>query len=123
LILLRLCIIVCIALLYLSFVLFIFISLTSFDYIIVKCHRVFRSYFSTDKDSGNNTKLIWVYDITKFDIIGYAGDYLVKFAPFKTKTECANILGISRSTVATYLDSGKLLLNKLSVLLPCLFQL
>lgn len=33
-------------------------------------------------------------------------------APFKTKTECANILQINRSTVATYLDADKLFHNK-----------
>lgn len=30
-------------------------------------------------------------------------------APFKTKTECANVLHINRSTVAAYLDASKLL--------------
>lgn len=33
-------------------------------------------------------------------------------APFKTITECAKILQISRSTVASYLDKGKLFNNK-----------
>ena len=44
--------------------------------------------------------LIWVYDIRDLSLI--AG------APFKTKTECANILQINRSTVAAYLDADKL---------------
>ena len=43
---------------------------------------------------------IWVYDIRDLSLI--AG------APFKTKTECANILQINRSTVAAYLDADKL---------------
>ena len=33
-------------------------------------------------------------------------------APFKTKTQCANILQINRSTVAAYLDADKLFDNK-----------
>lgn len=37
---------------------------------------------------------------------------LVKGAPFKTKLECANVLQINRSTVAVYLDTGKLFNNK-----------
>lgn len=57
-------------------------------------------------------KFIWVYDISLFGLMSYMGDYLVENAPFKTKTECANALRISRSTVAAYLDSGKLCLNK-----------
>lgn len=48
--------------------------------------------------------LIWVYDIRDLSLI--AG------APFKTKTECANILQINRSTVAAYLDGDKLFDNK-----------
>lgn len=58
---------------------------------------------------------IWVYDITN---LGYAEkgqveSCLVKSAPFKTKTECANVLKTTRSTVTSYLDSEKLLNNKL----------
>lgn len=44
--------------------------------------------------------LIWVYDIKDLS--------LVTGAPFKTKTECAKVLGINRSTVAAYLDADKL---------------
>ena len=47
---------------------------------------------------------IWVYDIRDLSLI--AG------APFKTKTECANILQINRSTVAAYLDADKLFDHK-----------
>ena len=37
---------------------------------------------------------------------------VVEGAPFRTKSECANVLQISRSTVATYLDAEKLFSNK-----------
>jgi hypothetical protein len=48
--------------------------------------------------------LIWVYDIRDLS--------LIVGAPFKTKSECANILQINRSTVAAYLDADKLFDNK-----------
>lgn len=54
--------------------------------------------------------LIWVYDINNLSGNLYG---LVEGAPFKTKTECAKTLAISRSTVLAYLDKGKLLNNKL----------
>lgn len=59
---------------------------------------------------GLDKSLIWVYDINNLsgDLYG-----LVEGAPFKTKTECAKILAISRSTVLAYLDKGKLFNNKL----------
>lgn len=59
---------------------------------------------------GLNKSHIWVYDINNL-----SGNLhgLVEGAPFKTKTECAKILAISRSTVLSYLDKGKLLNNTL----------
>lgn len=48
--------------------------------------------------------LIWVYDIRDLS--------LIVGAPFKTKSECANILQINRSTVAAYLNADKLFDNK-----------
>jgi len=33
---------------------------------------------------------------------------LIKEAPFKTKTECARVLQMNRSTITKYLDSDKL---------------
>nr|YP_005351214.1 orf627 [Peltigera membranacea]AEK48329.1 orf627 [Peltigera membranacea] len=50
---------------------------------------------------------MWVYDITKL-----GSQSLVKGAPFKSKSECENSLGIARSTVVKYLDSDKILKNK-----------
>jgi group I intron endonuclease len=47
---------------------------------------------------------IWVYDINS--------QCLVKESSFKSKTECANYLNISRNTVTKYLDSNKILKNK-----------
>lgn len=57
-----------------------------------------------------NKTLIWVYDISNLSKNSLG---LVEGAPFKTKTECAKVLGVSRSTVLAYLDKGKLLNNKL----------
>lgn len=37
---------------------------------------------------------------------------LVTGAPFNTKTECAKVLGINRSSVAAYLDADKLFKNR-----------
>ena len=54
--------------------------------------------------------LIWVYDITKFS---YNHNCLVKGAPFKTKTESANVLKTTRNSVTLYLDSNKIFNNKL----------
>ena len=65
--------------------------------------------FHTDS-KGLDKSLIWVYDINNLSENLYG---LVEGAPFKTKTECAKILAISRSTVLAYLDKGKLLNNKL----------
>lgn len=64
--------------------------------------------FHTDS-KGLDKSLIWVYDINNLSGNLYG---LVEGAPFKTKTECAKILAISRSTVLAYLDKGKLLNNK-----------
>lgn len=55
--------------------------------------------------SSKNNNLIWVYNIEDLS--------LVNDNPFNTKTECATCLKISRSTVAKYLDSDKLLKDKL----------
>ena len=52
---------------------------------------------------------IWVYDITK---LSDNHNCLVKGAPFKTKTECANVLKTTRNSVTLYLDSNKILNNK-----------
>jgi hypothetical protein len=51
-----------------------------------------------------------VYDITK---LSDNHNYLVKGAPFKTKTECANVLKTTRNSVTLYLDSNKIFNNKL----------
>jgi LAGLIDADG DNA endonuclease family/Proton-conducting membrane transporter/NUMOD1 domain len=51
-----------------------------------------------------NKPIIWVYNINDLS--------LVRGAPFKTKTECAKILCISRSTVAAYLNKNKLFNSK-----------
>lgn len=53
--------------------------------------------------------LILVYDINN---LSRSSQGLVKGAPFKTKLECAHVLQINRSTVAAYLDTGKLYDNK-----------
>lgn len=61
--------------------------------------------------SNNNNKVfsIWVYDIVK---LSDNKDCLVKGAPFKTKTECANILKTTRNTITLYLDSNNIFNNK-----------
>lgn len=48
--------------------------------------------------------MIWVYDIKDLS--------LVNDTPFKTKSECAKSLKISRTTVTVYLDVNKLFKNK-----------
>jgi hypothetical protein len=53
--------------------------------------------------------LIWVYDITE---LSDNQNCLVKGAPFKTKTECANFLKTTRNSVTLYLDSNKIFNNK-----------
>lgn len=60
-------------------------------------------------NKGLNKPLIWVYDIT--DLSGNQQE-LVNGAPFKTKSDCANILQISRNTVTAYLDKEKLFNHK-----------
>lgn len=63
---------------------------------------------SLHKDSSNNKSknlLIWVYDLKDLS--------LVEGAPFKSKSECAKVLQINRSTVATYLDAEKPFKNRL----------
>jgi hypothetical protein len=57
-----------------------------------------------NKSNKRRNSLIWVYDINN--------SILVEKAPFKTKTECAENLGINRGTVRAYLESGKLYKNK-----------
>lgn len=52
---------------------------------------------------------IWVYDFTK---LSYNENCLVKGAPFKTKTGCANVLKTTRNSVRLYLDSYKIFNNK-----------
>ena len=56
---------------------------------------------------------IWVYDITNLSEQGPVESLLVKSAPFKTKTECANVLKTTRNTITFYLDSEKIFNNKL----------
>lgn len=58
---------------------------------------------------GSIKSIIWVYDITN-SLGNQQG--LVKGAPFRTKSECANILQIRRNTVRAYLDKEKLFNNK-----------
>lgn len=55
---------------------------------------------------------IWVYDITNLSEQSQVESLLVKSAPFKTKSECANVLKTTRSTVTSYLDSEKIFNNK-----------
>ncbi len=58
------------------------------------------------QNNNNNSRgklLIRVYDVRTTS--------LVEKAPFKTNTECANVLAISRTTVYTYLDNNKVLNN------------
>jgi LAGLIDADG DNA endonuclease family/Proton-conducting membrane transporter/NADH-Ubiquinone oxidoreductase (complex I), chain 5 N-terminus/NUMOD1 domain len=72
----------------------------------IKIRQIKFSYinYASIKYSSVNVKrekpLIWVYNINNLS--------LVRGAPFKTKTECAKILHINRSTVAAYLNSDKL---------------
>ena len=67
-------------------------------------YNICSSTINSSKGTSKKRSLIWVYLIDDLS--------LVKEAPFKTKTECANILHINRSTVASYLDSDKLYDNK-----------
>lgn len=77
-------------------------------------HYLFDSHnnttYSNSRSLHSKKPFIWVYILN--DLSDSSLD-LVKGAPFKTKTECANALNINRSTVITYLDSEKLLKNKL----------
>lgn len=59
--------------------------------------------------TNNRGPFIWVYDITKL-----TDNYncLIEGAPFKTKTECAEILKTTRKSVTVYLDSNKIFNNK-----------
>lgn len=62
---------------------------------------------SLHKDYSNNkskNSLIWVYDLKDLS--------LVEGAPYKSKSECAKVLQINRSTVATYLDTEKSFKNR-----------
>ncbi len=81
--------------------------LNLFSFIIKNKNFSYNNYSSINNLSEGTSKkkpLIWVYNIDNLS--------LIKGAPFKTKTECANVLHINRSTVATYLDSDKLFKNK-----------
>lgn len=60
--------------------------------------------------TSNKGPFIWAYDITK---LSDNQNCLVKGAPFKTKTECANVLKTTRNSVTLYLDSNKIFNNKL----------
>lgn len=59
--------------------------------------------------TNNQGPFIWVYDITK---LSDNHSCLVEGAPFKTKTECAEILKTTRKSVTLYLDSNKIFNNK-----------
>jgi hypothetical protein len=59
--------------------------------------------------TSNKGPFIWAYDITK---LSDNQNCLVKDAPFKTKTECANVLKTTRNSVTLYLDSNKIFNNK-----------
>jgi hypothetical protein len=80
---------------------FLFISGLRTNTYIKNVHSTSKRYLNQPSP---NKPLIWVYDIRDLSLI--AG------APFKTKTECANILQINRSTVAAYLDADKLFDDK-----------
>ena len=58
-----------------------------------------------NSDKGSNKPLIRVYDINNLS--------LIEGARFKTKSECAKVLNINRSTITAYLDAEKLYKNKL----------
>ena len=66
------------------------------------------SSLATFSSKRKSSCLIWVYDITKLSI----NNGLVSAAPFKTKSACAEVIGITRGTLTLYLDSNKLLYNK-----------
>lgn len=51
-----------------------------------------------------NPPVIWVYNLIDLS--------LIEKAPFKSKVDCANILGISRSTVVAYLDTNKCYIDR-----------
>ena len=79
-----------------------------FVYIFNKGQFIYKSLEKVGKirlfsDKKNN--YIWVYNIEDLS--------LINGLPFKTKTECANNLKISRTTVSTYLDSNEPLKKKL----------
>ena len=59
--------------------------------------------------TNNQRPFVWVYDITK---LSDNHNCLVEGAPFKTKTECAEILKTTRKSVTLYLDSDKIFNNK-----------
>lgn len=59
--------------------------------------------------TNNQGSFIWVYYITK---LSDNHSCLVEGAPFKTKTECAEILKTTRKSVTLYLDSNKIFNNK-----------
>lgn len=72
-------------------------------------HNIFSKLNIRNTSKKPKKLLIWVYEINN-STGNQQGP--VKGAPFKTKTECANVLHINRSTVTAYLNSGKLLKNK-----------
>jgi hypothetical protein len=59
--------------------------------------------------TNNQRPFVWVYDITK---LSDNHNCLVEGAPFKTKTECAEILKTTRKSVTLYLYSNKIFNNK-----------
>jgi len=85
-----------------NYFLYVYI-LNLFSFIIKNNNFSYNNYGSINNLSVGTSKkkpLIWVYNIDNLS--------LIKGAPFKTKTECANVLHINRSTIAAYLDSDKL---------------
>ena len=95
---------------WLGWLAFILIFILNSGLFPIKIRQIKFSYFNyaSIKYLSVNVKrekpLIWVYDIKDLS--------LVRGAPFKTKTDCANILCISRSTVAAYLNSDKIFKSK-----------
>jgi hypothetical protein len=85
------------------------ITYNTYNYNKAKVHY---SLFKANKRGihTNRKSFIWVYDLTNLD--DQLESCLVNSAPFKTKTECANTLKITRNTVRSCLDSEKILNNK-----------
>jgi LAGLIDADG DNA endonuclease family/Proton-conducting membrane transporter len=92
----------------LVFIINYFLHFRVLSFFSIKKNNFSYNIYSSTKNLSEGTSkkrpLIWVYVIDDLS--------LIKEAPFKTKTECASILHINRSTVASYLDSNKLFNNK-----------